>query len=131
MGFCLHSERNGGNWKSWHFAITKFLYPFLKKKKPQKIEKSIDIMFYIFPLYIYSITCLVYIFSSSELWAQGSYSDRLLSDVFLSLCKLFIFSYSSPEPPGQFQLNLAQSILGWRELKFILMKATPFFKGRW
>ena len=37
----------------------------------------------------------------------------------LSVCKLFTFSPFSPELPGQFQLNLAQSILERRRLKFV------------
>ena len=39
-----------------------------------------------------------------------------------TVCKLFTFSSSSPEPLGQFQPNLAQSILGWRGFKFVQMK---------
>ena len=67
---------------------------------------------------------LYYFFSSSpELKAQVSISDRLWSIcpfvrsfVRPSDCKLSTFS-SSPEPQGQFQLNLAQSILGLREIQ--------------
>ena len=73
------------------------------------------------------------LFSSPELKAQVSFSDRLSSvvclSVCLSVCKLFLFSTSSPEPLGQFQPNLAQSILGWRGIKFVQMKAPAFFKG--
>ena len=36
-----------------------------------------------------------------------------------SVCKLFLFSSSSQKPLGQFQTNLAQSILGWRGFKFV------------
>ena len=43
----------------------------------------------------------------------------------LSVC--FTFSSSSPEPLGQFQPNLAQSIFGWREFKFIQMKGPTLF----
>ena len=60
------------------------------------------------------------VFSSPELKAQVSFSDHLSSVVCLSVrpsvrpsvCKLFTFSSSSPEPLGQIQPNLAQSILG-------------------
>ena len=45
-------------------------------------------------------------------------------------CKLFTFSSSSPEPLGQFQPNLAQSILRWNGFKFVQMKDSPFFEGR-
>ena len=54
-------------------------------------------------------------FSSPEPKAQVSFSDQNL--FVLGHCryrrrKLFTFSSSPPEPVGQFQLNLAQSILG-------------------
>ena len=66
---------------------------------------------------------LVHIFSSPEPKAQVSFSDQNLSVVRrrrrCRCCrrrhrcrKLFTFSSSSPEPLGQFQPNLAQSILG-------------------
>ena len=48
-----------------------------------------------------------------------------------SVCKLFTFSSFSQEPLGQFQPNLAQSILGWREFKFFFSNEgpRPFPKG--
>ena len=46
-----------------------------------------------------------------------------------SVCKLFTFSSSSPELLGQFQPNLAQSILGWRGFKFVQMKGHTLPKG--
>ena len=58
------------------------------------------------------------LFSSPEPKAQVSFSDQNLSVVRrCSSCswhcrKLFTFSSSSPEALGQFQPNLAQSILG-------------------
>ena len=68
------------------------------------------------------ILCIIYLFSSPELKAQMSFSDQNLSGVrrrhrcrrcrFRRCRKLFTFSSSSPEPLGQFQPNLAQSILG-------------------
>ena len=42
---------------------------------------------------------------------------------------LSIFSPSSPEPLGQFQPNLTQSILVWREFKFVQMKSPTLFQG--
>ena len=73
------------------------------------------------------------LFSSPELKAQVSFSDRLSSVVCLSVrpsvCKLFLFSTSSQEPLGQFQPNLAQSILGWRGFKFVQMKGHALFQG--
>ena len=47
-----------------------------------------------------------FFFSSPELKAQVSFSDRLSSVVCLSVCKLFLFSTSSQEPLGQFQTKL-------------------------
>ena len=67
------------------------------------------------------IPCLV------SLKAQVSFSDHL-SSVCPFVCKLFTFSSSSPEPLGQFQPNLAQSILGWRGFKFIQMKGPALFQ---
>ena len=57
------------------------------------------------------------VFSSPEPKVQVSFSDQKLS-IVRRRCwrrcrhKLFTFSSSSPEPQGQFQPNLAQSILG-------------------
>ena len=73
------------------------------------------------------------VFSSPEPKAQVSFSDQNLSVVRRRRrrCrrKLFTFLSSSPEPLGQFQPNLAQSILGWRGLKFVQMKGPAFFQG--
>ena len=79
------------------------------------------------------------LFSSPEPKAQVSFSDQNLSVVRrCRLCrccccrcrrKLFTFSSSSPEPLGQFQPNLAQSILGWRGFKFVQMKGRALFQG--
>ena len=68
------------------------------------------------------------IFNSPEpIKAQVSFSDQNLSVVRRRprcCCrKLFTFS-SSPKPLGQFQPNLAQSILGWR----FKWRAPPFSK---
>ena len=54
------------------------------------------------------------VLSSPELKAQVSFSDQNLSFVRgrSRWHKLFKFSSSSPEQLGQFQPNLAQSILG-------------------
>ena len=46
-----------------------------------------------------------------------------------SVCNLFTFSSSSPEPLGQFQPNMAQSILEWREFKFVQLKGPALFQG--
>ena len=73
-------------------------------------------------------------FSSPEPKAQVSSSDQNLS-VVRRRCrrcrcrKLFIFSSSSPEPLGQFQPNLAQSVLGLRGFKFVQMKSPALFQG--
>ena len=71
-------------------------------------------------------------FSSPEPKAQVSSSDQNLS-VVRRRCrcrKLFIFSSSSPEPLGQFQPNLAQSVLGLRGFKFVQMKNPVLFQGK-
>ena len=73
-------------------------------------------------------------FSSPESKAQVSFSDQNLS-VVRRRCrcrrcrKLFTFSSSSQEPLGQFQPNLAQSILGWRGFKFVQMKGHTLSQG--
>ena len=91
----------------YNFIIKKLVYSKMKRLFLQRVflKKS-------------------FIFSSPELKAQVSFSDHLSSvvclsarpsvcpSVCLSFCKLFTFSSSSPEPLGQFQPNLAQSILG-------------------
>ena len=51
--------------------------------------------------------------SSPESNAQVSFSDQNLSAVRSCRHKLFTFFSSSPQPLGQFQPNLARSILGW------------------
>ena len=60
----------------------------------------------------------------------SSVCSSVRPSVHPSVCKLFTFSSSSPEPLSQFQPNLAQSILGWRGFKFVQMKGPPFSKGR-
>ena len=61
--------------------------------------------------------------SSPDLKVPGSFSDHLssvcLSVHLSSVCKLFTFSSSSLTPLCQFRPNLARSILGWREIKFV------------
>ena len=75
------------------------------------------------------VVCFLAHLSWKLKWAFRSSVVRRLSvclSVCPSVCKLFTFSSSSPEPLGQFQLNLAQSILGWRGFKFVHMKGPPF-----
>ena len=87
---------------------------------------------WLWKLMSFSLLCNV-IFSSPELKAQvGFFSSslaRLLSirpsvnlSVCLSVWKPFTFSSSSSERLDQFQPNLAQSIPGWGECKFVQMK---------
>ena len=77
----------------------------------------------------------IYVLSSPELKAQVTFSDQNLSVVcrYRRHCwrcrKLFTFSSSSPEPLGQFQPNLTQSILWWRGFKFLQMKGPVLFQG--
>ena len=97
-------------------------------------------LLYVFTLHYRYIICFFYffvfkkrmflIFSSSERKAQMCFSDQHLSVVRRCQChKLFTFSSSSLEPLDQFQPNLAQSILGWRELKFVQMKSPDLLQG--
>ena len=87
-------------------------------------------------LFMKKTTCCLLIFSSPEPKAQVSFSDQNLS-VVRRRCrccrcrKLFTFSSSSPEPLGQFQPNLAQSILGWREIVFVQTKSQIIVKIYW
>ena len=77
------------------------------------------------------------LFSSPKPKAQVSFSDQNLSVVRRRRCRccrcrrsnLVAFSSSSPEALGQFQPNLTQSILGWREWKFVQMKGPALFQG--
>ena len=78
------------------------------------------------------------IFSSPKLKAHVSLSRRNLCVVYrrcwnccCRLCcrKLFTFSFSSPEPLGQSQPNLAQNILGWRGFQYVQMKGHILFQG--
>ena len=78
------------------------------------------------------------IISSPESKAQVNFSDQNLSVVRRCrrrrrCCrfrrKLFTFSSYSPEPVGQFQPNLAQSILRWRGFKFVQIKGPALFQG--
>ena len=102
------------------------------------VDRHNSITFHAWYLLIYiiyhgSVIKKTYIFSSPELKAQVSFSDHLSSvvcqSVCPSVCKLFTFSSSSPEPLDQFQSNLAQSILGWRGFKFVQMKFPNLPKG--
>ena len=43
-------------------------------------------------------------------------------------CIFFTFSSSSPEPSNQFQLNLAQNILGSGEFEFVQIKRHALFQ---
>lgn len=69
--------------------------------------------------------------SSAELKPQIAFLITLFG-VCLSFCPETIsFSTSTPEPLGQFQPNLAQSInvLGWRGSGLLKWKAMPCFNG--
>ena len=69
----------------------------------------------------------VHFTGSPELKAQVTF--LIANYCSLSVSKLFTFSSSSsPEPPSQFQPNLAKSFFGWRGFKFIQMKG-PFIRG--
>ena len=75
--------------------------------------------------FVERVTCWLYFISSPELKAQVSFSDL---SVRPSVCKLYTFSSSSPEPLGQFQPNLV--FLGEEDPSLFKWRATPFPKGR-
>ena len=56
-------------------------------------------------------------------------SWKLKWDFRPSVCNLFTFSSSFPEPLGQFQPNLAQSILEWVNSSLSLSLPCPFPMG--
>ena len=69
---------------------------------------------------------------SSEVFSSP---DCLQSFVYLFICKLLQFSFSSLKPQGQFQSNFEQSIFGQRGFEGQALfqgdlKVMPFFKGR-
>jgi hypothetical protein len=68
-------------------------------------------------------------FSSPELKAQVSYSDRRLSIVRLSVVNFYIFDFFSRTTGPIFQPELAQIILGERGFKFVQMKETALLQG--
>ena len=74
------------------------------------------------------LSFICFVFSSLELSSSISFSDCLLS-VCSSMCRLLTFSSSIPEPGGQFQPNLAQSIFGKRGFKFNQMKGHALCQG--
>ena len=65
--------------------------------------------------------CLFKRFNSLELIAQVSFPDHL--SFLCQSCEYYTFSSSHPEQLllGQFQLNLAQSILDWKWVRFVYM----------
>ena len=78
-----------------------------------EVDRKINYMIKYWLYTVYSV------FSSPGLKAQMSFSDHL--SVCPSVCKLFTFSSSCPEPLGHFQSNLAQSI----RFNFFYMKVQP------
>ena len=88
------------------------------------VELGINVIDHLWTDFLHVLSVLFFS-SSAELKAQVSFSDRLLSVACLTVClsvhKLCTFSFSSAEPLGQFQPNLAQSIFGWRGFNFVQM----------
>ena len=85
-------------------------------------------IFIYYNVFIFLWLYLFLLLSLPEPKAQVTFSDQNLYILCRHCCKLFTFS-SSPEPLGQFQPNLAQSIIGWKVYKFISMKGHTFFQG--
>jgi hypothetical protein len=67
------------------------------------------------------------LFSSPELKAQVSFSDRPLSGIRLSV-HLYIFDFFS-STTGPILSDLAQIILGQRGFKFVQRKGIALFQG--
>ena len=100
-------------------------------RKLLKIKHS---LFHVQWILVIMFSLLLHSTYSPEPKAQVSFSDHNLYVVGHHCCrwcrrKLFTFSSSSPEPLGQFQPNLAQSILRWRGFKFVQMKGPALFQG--
>ena len=96
---------------------------------PNYYIKSKIVFSRLYLLFVHVYVC------SPEQKAQVSFSDHNLFVVHRCCphrscrCKLFTFSSSSPDSLGQFQPNLAQSILGWRGFKIVQMKCQTLFLG--
>ena len=90
-------------------------YYYLWKDVPSLLFSSSFILQEIFLEGWWSLS-LKQLFSSPEPKAKGRFFDHNLSVVCRRCCcwchKLFTFSSSFPDPLGQFQRNLTQSILG-------------------
>ena len=72
------------------------------------------------------------VLSSPEPKARLSFSYQNLSVVLRRRCrcrKLFTFNSFSPEPLGQFQPNLVQSIFGYMEFKYVQIKGPALYQG--
>ena len=112
-------------------------YPVLEKNKWITILSHNSVSMYMIWMLLDFWICMslkeymgyVKVFSSPELKAQVSFLITCRLSVCPSVCKLFTFSSSSQEPWGQFQLNMAQSILGWRGFKFVKKKGPALFQG--
>ena len=107
-------------WQNWYlFVVTVYLYSLLNTILSNRNVWLIKIGN--FPKFL-----VLSLISSPEWELKWAF---LITFCPSSVCKLFTFSSFSPEPQGQFQPNLAQSILGWSRFKFVQMKGHPFFQG--
>ena len=102
---------------TWHinlivYSVLSCLYPIRFS-----IHCFMKTIYQVLPLSCMGKTGFAFIISSPELKVQVS---CLLSVIVIVVN--FTFSSSSPEPLGQFQPNLAQSILRWRGFKFVQIK---------
>ena len=103
LNYCIHLTVCfvQDNFKTDAFLNLDFLIPFIIEKKRTPVV----------------INCFHFLVHLIKLKAEVNFSDRLLSvaSVHLSVCvsvgKHFTFSFSSPEPSGQIQSNIAQSLL--------------------
>ena len=115
-----HTPAEKGSYVSIHnFTKTKSSYMNTKFQKPvlsnhsskAKVEVHVTLTFYNFYAVHFKLT-----------WAESSSELFWSHFVCLSVCKFFTFSSSSPEPLGQFQPNLAESIPGWKDHSLFQVK---------
>ena len=116
------------NWK----GVNPIFWWCFKCKKSHHIV--IDLVYFcVLCILSFYINLSFLLFSSPEPKAQVIFFDHNLSVVhhrcrWHCCCrKLFTFSSSSPEPLGQFQPKLTQSIFGWWGFKFVQMKVSTLF----
>ena len=106
--------------------------PLLTDKRHQKNFEIFHCRYFFFRIFLAHLSWKLkwaFLITCRPASVCPSVRPSVRPSVCLSVCKLFTFSSSSSEPLGQFQPNLAQSILGWRGFKFVQMKGPALFQG--